>query len=286
MEQLHDSQVDDVVGVDAAVSRWDAERADSAFNDCKNMVYLLGAWTSTRVLDSKFTRSAANEVDSLSAELTVAFSAFENFVPGGPPPESSFDLDSFIENTLNPLCTRFHEVKQVVDNLMMPPGQKKLRRSASDPIETKHAGRGGHRHPGAGRGGQRHPGAGRGQRHPGGLRGQRLPGAGRGQRHPGEGLRGQRLPGAGRGGHPEALGTPRSQGANAPFFLLPQGTSLGHARGELFAHLGKHMQAPFGDCKRCLGSAGVVSVSASSVWGLRVLGSWGRGVLGSWGLRA
>ncbi|CAK0848497.1 unnamed protein product, partial [Prorocentrum cordatum] len=79
-------------------------------------------------------------VDSLSAELTVAFSAFENFVPGGPPPESSFDLDSFIENTLNPLCARFHEVKQVVDNLMMPPGQKKLRRSASDPIETKHAG--------------------------------------------------------------------------------------------------------------------------------------------------
>ena len=55
---------------------------------------------------------------------------------GGPPPESSFDLDSFIDNVLDPLAIRFLEVKEVVAKLMQPVGVKRLRRTASDPVDT------------------------------------------------------------------------------------------------------------------------------------------------------
>jgi len=117
-------------------SRWDDFRADKVVNECKNMMFLLGAWASNGVLDTKYTRSVADEVDSLSTALAVAYSSVDTIFPGGPPPESSFDLDSFIDNVLDPLAIRFLEVKEVAATLMNPVGVKRLRRTASDPVDT------------------------------------------------------------------------------------------------------------------------------------------------------
>eukprot|EP00959_Pyramimonas_sp_CCMP1952_P368001 7708673-Pyramimonas_sp.AAC.1 len=99
-------------------------------------MFLLGAWASGGQLDTKYTRSVAEEVDALSNAITIAYSTFESVFPGGPPPESAFDLDAFVDNTLDPLAVRFLEVKEVVQNLMQPVGVKKLRRTASDPADT------------------------------------------------------------------------------------------------------------------------------------------------------
>ncbi|CAK0813592.1 unnamed protein product [Prorocentrum cordatum] len=118
------------------MSRWGDLRADKVANQCKNMMFLLGAWASGGQLDTKYTRSVAEEVDALSNAITIAYSTFESVFPGGPPPESAFDLDAFVDNTLDPLAVRFLEVKEVVQNLMQPVGVKKLRRAASDPADT------------------------------------------------------------------------------------------------------------------------------------------------------
>ncbi|CAK0807489.1 unnamed protein product [Prorocentrum cordatum] len=116
--------------------RWDDLRADKVANECKNMMFLLGAWASGGQLDTKYTRSVAEEMDALSNAITIAYSTFESVFPGGPPPESAFDLDAFVGNALDPLVVRFLEVKEVVQNLMQPVEAKKLRRTASDPADT------------------------------------------------------------------------------------------------------------------------------------------------------
>ena len=91
----------------------------------QGMLATLAAWSKNEILlEGKYTRSVAHQVEDLTCEMMQAYTTFEQHYR--PAFEDFFNPTTFADNVLQPLIGRFNDLKETMGAIMNQP--KRVRR--------------------------------------------------------------------------------------------------------------------------------------------------------------